>query len=283
MIDLPQKIEGFRDFIASWILKEEDEAIIIDVGPASTINLLDKALKEIGVKDVKYILLTHIHIDHAGGVGDFLSLYPKAKVIVNEKGKKHLINPEKLWNGSLETLGRIALSYGKIRGLKEKNFAEKIESSYDIEIIYTPGHASHHQCFIVEDILFAGESAGVYYDKVFKEDNYYLRPSTPPKFILEKAISSLEKLRNLGRKSICFGHYGMHSNSIEIINTAIKQLESWTNVVREYPGGAKNILLSLDDKFSNYKHLPEDIKKREDFFIENTLAGMREYVERIKS
>ena len=86
LVDLPQKIEGFRKFISSWVLKSDSKAVVVDVGPSSTVEKLVESLNFLGIKDVEYVLLTHIHIDHAGGLGDFFQYFPNAKVVVHEKG-----------------------------------------------------------------------------------------------------------------------------------------------------------------------------------------------------
>ena len=101
LIDLDQKLPGFRKFISSWLYTKDHKNIIIDPGPTSTIPVLEKALADLNIHKVDYILLTHIHIDHAGGTGLLLSKFPDSKVLCHPMGIPHMINPEKLWQGSL--------------------------------------------------------------------------------------------------------------------------------------------------------------------------------------
>jgi len=86
LVDLPQKLEGFRRFISSWVIKNDDEAVLVDVGPSSTIPKLLESLKYLEIKRVPYVLLTHIHLDHAGGIHGILEKFPDARVVVHEKG-----------------------------------------------------------------------------------------------------------------------------------------------------------------------------------------------------
>ena len=285
LVDLPQKMKGFRNFISSWILKEGERALIVHVGPASTIRLLEKSLEGLGVKRVEYVLLTHIHIDHAGGLGDFLSLHPEAKVVVSEKGKKHLVNPEALWKGSLKVLGEIAKSYGEIKPVKESCFTNKVDfAGYEVEIIETPGHAPHHLSFVIDDYLFLGEACGVHQPL---EDDFYMRPATPPKFYYDVYLSSLEKLKSLGERTALFGHFGMQKSSKKVIDEAERQINLWVEVVEENIGKSreqiKQELLERDKRFSNYWKLEEDVRAREDIFIANAIEGISGYVKGAKA
>jgi len=289
LVDLPINLEGFRKFISSWVFRNENKAMIVDVGPKSAIPKLIEALNFLKIKEVEYVLLTHIHLDHAGGIAEFLMQHPEAKVVVSEFGKKHLINPEKLWKASLDTLGNIAEAYGKPRGIEESCIyeGEIIFAGNRVEIVKTPGHAPHHQSYIYGEFLFAGEAFGVHMPL---KNDYYLRPATPPRFEYEIAVSSIEKLISLGSKRVCFGHFGFKRDSLEIAERSLKQLKLWVSTVyeimcrrdvrdeEEVAKLAKRELLEKDSKFSNYRLLDEDIKRREDFFIKNTLKGIQHYV-----
>ncbi|MEM1578592.1 MAG: MBL fold metallo-hydrolase [Archaeoglobaceae archaeon] len=289
LIDLPQKIEGFRKFISSWVVKNGSNAMLIDVGPRATVLKLIEALNYLGIRKVEYVLLTHIHLDHSGGIAEVLSQYPSAKLVAHETSYPHLINPERLWKASLEALGEIAEVYGKPNAIEESRiYRGEVEfRGKKVEIIKTPGHAPHHQSYIFGEFLFAGEVAGVHMPL---KNDYYLRPATPPRFMYEVAIASLEKLLTLGSKRVCFAHFGFKRDSVEIVERAIKQLKLWVSTVydivcrrdvrdeKEIARIAREELLEKDSKFSNYKLLDEDIKKREDFFINNTLKGIQQYV-----
>lgn len=289
LIDLPQKIEGFRKFISSWVVKDGSNAMLIDVGPRATVPKLIEALNYLGIRRVEYVLLTHIHLDHSGGIAEVLSQYPSAKLVAHEISYPHLINPERLWKASLEAIGEVAEVYGKPNAIEESRIykGDVDFGGKKVEIIKTPGHAPHHQSYIFGEFLFLGEVAGVH---MSLKNDYYLRPATPPKFNYEAAIASLEKILALGSKRVCFGHFGFKRDSIEIVERAMKQLKLWVSTVydivcrrdirdeNEIARIAKEELLEKDSKFSNYRLLDDDIKKREDFFIANTLKGIQQYV-----
>lgn len=289
LLDLPQSKEGFRKFISSWIIKDSSNALIIDIGSTSTIHLLQQALISLGIKNVEYILLTHIHIDHAGGIGDFLELYPEAKVILNEAGERHLLNPNKLWESSKKVLGDLADVYGRIKAIPESSIykGELKFAGQEIQIIYSPGHAVHHQSYIFDDFVFAGEAAGVYQSL---EREFYLRPATPPEFDYRISDSSIDKLMAIGNKKLCYGHFGQREDSLEMLRISKEQLKRWVDVVKEQAKrfehereiiiGSKEELLKRDPIFSRYILLDEDIRKREDFFVERSLRGILGYIDK---
>lgn len=287
LVDLPQNVRGFRRFIGSWVLKEDDNALLVDVGPANTIPLLDGALRELGIRRVEYVLLTHIHLDHAGGIGHLVELHPEVKVVVHERGAKHLMNPEKLWAASRRVLGELALVYGEIKPVPRRNLhTGKIEfGGFDVEILATPGHAPHHQSYAVGDYLFTGDSAGVF----IEGEKPYLRPATPPRFIKELYVDSLEKMLRLGRKRICFAHFGMHDNSREILRKHRNQIELWVEVMRDAMETAGSMeeavdaawreLLENDELLSAYPALERDVQERERRNARTSLIGIYRYLQ----
>jgi glyoxylase-like metal-dependent hydrolase (beta-lactamase superfamily II) len=114
LIELPQLRKGYASFIGSWVLQRDATTILVDPGPSSTIPLLLQGLEALKIEALNTILLTHIHIDHAGGTGLLLEHYPEATVICHPKGIDHLITPEKLWKNTKKVLGDLATMYGPI-------------------------------------------------------------------------------------------------------------------------------------------------------------------------
>lgn len=286
LIPLDQKLTGFRNFISTWLYKSRELVFLVDPGPTSSIGQLICALQEIGVKRIDYILLTHIHIDHAGGTGALLEHYPDAGVICHPAAIAHMISPGKLWKGSLKNLGVIAESYGEIipAAAAAIEFKDRIETSDGaIRVFETPGHAVHHLCFHFQDYLFAGEVAGIIHGL---KQGFYARPATPPRFELETSLSSLDKVIALDFSMICFGHYGFRTDGKKALEDSRKQLSLWVEVVKnQMKKGQENledrIIASLkmqDPAFANIKYLPEDIRQREIYFVGNSLKGMRQYL-----
>jgi len=284
-IDLDQPgQEGFRQFISSWLCITDSFSVVVDPGPLSTIPLLVKELRQHGVSRLDYILLTHIHIDHAGGSGALLREFPGAMVICHPDGIRHLIEPEKLWQGSQKVLGRLAELYGEIVAVPGESilFSENIGEG-EIRAFLTPGHAQHHCCFLVDDLLFAGEVAGV---RCPLDGAIFIRPATPPRFILEVALNSLDRMIALGPQRMVFAHYGMVETALQHLQIARDQLLLWVRCVADISADGSadfeervvSRLTEADHHYRNVVLLPPDIRARESYFLGNTLKGMAEYV-----
>ena len=160
-LDMPNE-PGFRNFMNAWLCSDRQMTFLVDPGPLATLPQLLQGLEDCQVETLDYILLTHIHIDHAGATGAVLEHFPEARVICHPDGIAHLVNPAKLWAGSRKVLGRLADAYGEILAVPEKQigFAEEIGSPR-LRAFLTPGHAPHHCCYLFDDLLFAGEVAAV--------------------------------------------------------------------------------------------------------------------------
>lgn len=286
LIALDQKMTGFRNFIGAWLYKSDAIAFLVDPGPRYSVNQLTGILKKIGVRRLDYILLTHIHIDHAGGTGALLAHYPEARIICHPRAVSHMVSPQNLWQGSLKNLGVIAESYGEIIPVPTGaiEFRDRIETpSGDIKAIDTPGHAVHHLCFQFQDYLFAGEAAGIIN---CLHQGIYARPTTPPIFKLKTSLSSIDRIMALDVSMICFGHYGFRTDVKQALTTAQSQLLNWVEMVKnQLEKGEDNLdkriiegLKTKDPSFANITYLPEDIRRREIYFIGNSLKGMKEYL-----
>jgi glyoxylase-like metal-dependent hydrolase (beta-lactamase superfamily II) len=286
LVDLDQPLEGFRNFIGCWIYQVEGTVILVDPGPRSTVPVLLNALKTKGVGKIDYILLTHVHVDHAGGAGLLLSDFPEAKVICHPHGIRHMVDPKKLWENSKKVLGHVAETYGEIAAIPERNIGYQDfipAGKTNICVLQTPGHAPHHLSFKIGPILFAGEVAGVHYPL---QEGLYLRLVTPPVFEYEIFKASLEKVSTLNISHICFGHYGHRCEVKEVFETALHQLDNWLAIVEKHlrqgsePFEEKVFanLLENDRGLSYYTALPADIQSREKYFSMNSIKGMREYI-----
>jgi glyoxylase-like metal-dependent hydrolase (beta-lactamase superfamily II) len=282
LIELPQPRKGYESFIGSWVLRRDAMNVLVDPGPRSTIPLLLQSLEALKVETLETILLTHIHIDHAGGTGLLLERYPEAVVICHPKGIEHLIDPERLWKNTKKVLGDLAGMYGPISAVPASRirFQENIDvGAASIRVLMTPGHAAHHLCFHIDDILFAGEALGVYYQF---DKNWYLRPATPPVFRPDVYRQSISKLANLDVFHLCFGHYGYSSDVQAIFDTALEQLERWLDVVEMHVKSGRikstnqilRTLLKKDPTLAAYPKLPKSVQARERYFCQNSITGM---------
>jgi glyoxylase-like metal-dependent hydrolase (beta-lactamase superfamily II) len=286
-IDLDQpSLEGFRRFISSWLYRGEKFTLLVDPGPLSTIPHLVKEMRRLGVERLDHILLTHIHIDHAGGTGALLREFPEAKVICHPEGIRHLVAPAKLWEGSRKVLGKLLTDvYGEILPVPaDKIGFQDIVGETGVRAFLTPGHAQHHLCFLLEDLLFAGEVAGV---RSEVPEGIYMRPATPPRFALEVALDSLDRMIALAPRTMVFAHHGLADDAADHLQIARRQLLLWVQGVAETASADESKreealfrwLLERDEIYRNIHQLPQDIHARERIFLGNTLRGMSEYVE----
>jgi glyoxylase-like metal-dependent hydrolase (beta-lactamase superfamily II) len=284
-IDLDQaSLPGFRRFISSWCWQTAGYRLLADPGPASSIPYLLRELRNAGIEQLDYILLTHIHIDHAGGTGELLKEFPMAQVVCHPDGVRHMVDPARLWQGSLKVLGKTAEAYGEIVPVPAEKiaFSEQIGET-GIRSYLTPGHAQHHCCYLVDDLLFAGELCGVRSEVA---QGIYMRPATPPRFILEVALDSIQRMIALAPQRMIFAHHGLVGDAPTHLNIGKNQLQLWVRgaAASAHLDGEERVrafydwLIERDRNFALIDQLPEDIQGREREFIGNSLRGMAEYV-----
>jgi len=303
LVDLDQDLVGQRRFISCWVRALPDLAYVVDPGPPATGGRLIRALEDLGVGRLDYILLTHIHLDHAGTTAAVLARWPEARVICHPRAREHLVEPSRLWEGSLAVLREKARVYGRPRPVPAAALADHAEAERrGIAVVETPGHAPHHVCFVHGGSLYVGEAAGTFSALGGGADTAepYLRPATPPVFRLEVARASLERLLGLRPEPtrVLFAHHGLYAGDVPgILKTARDQLALWVGVCREVAaarGGLPDAgdaaaeaelmdaivhaLLRRDAFFARGADLPADIRERERDFTRQTLRGMLGYL-----
>lgn len=303
LVDLDQDdphLPGQRRFISCWVWATDELSFVVDPGPPSTGDLLLTALDELGLAGLDFVLLTHIHLDHAGTTARVLERFPDARVVCHERGRRHLVDPARLWEGSLAVLREKARAYGEPLPVPENALADfKEAAARGIETIPTPGHAAHHVAFRHGSRLFLGEAAGTYatLGRGCDTAEPYLRPATPPRFELEVAQASLDRLLALEPvpEQLLFAHHGRHCGDARgVLTAAREQLGSWVGTMQtcaDSSGGlpapeAEEIffarvieaLVARDPHLARMSDLPEDIRTREADFIRQTLRGMLGYL-----
>ena len=298
LIDLDQDLVGQRRFISCWALLTPGLSFVVDPGPPATGNRLLAALEALGCTRLDFILLTHIHLDHAGTTAAVLERWPQARVICHRRARPHLEDPARLWAGSLAVLGDKALVYGQPAPVPATALADDAEAeARGIRVIATPGHAAHHVCFLHGDRLFLGEAAGTYATLGRGPDTPepYLRPATPPAFRLEVARRSLDTLLALDPlpTELLFAHHGRHTGDARaLLGAARAQLGLWVDTCRAVraaagPAAVPGPLLDTiaaelvrrDPHYARGAALPPDIREREREFTRQTLRGMLGYLE----
>jgi len=283
LLDPKLPIPGYSRFIGSYLVLGTKNAVI-DPGPASAKPGLLAALAKAGVQpqDIDYILLTHVHIDHAGGTGAVIKDLCNATVVAHSRAHPHLVNPAQLWNASLKTLGELALKYGPIEPVPESRIidaADRMQLDLGggkiMEVYLTPGHAVHHLSLFDSSTrtLIAGEASGVCVNGV-------IRPATPPPFKLEETMASLERLIELSPDRICYGHFGCYDNGLARLKLYKEKLLLWYGVIKlEISRGTRPeaILTELKQKDGDLAYLDklnENEYAREMVLLNNSIYGM---------
>ncbi|HRK91373.1 MAG TPA: MBL fold metallo-hydrolase [Anaerolineales bacterium] len=219
--------------IASYLIKYSDGAILIESGPGSVLPALEAALAKEGLstRDITHVLLTHIHLDHAGASG-WLSRQG-AEVYVHPNGAPHLLNPEKLIASATRIYGEMMDKlWGEFLPVEQdklkvpKDAEEIVIGNLRFLPVNTPGHAEHHYSYIFEDICFSGDVGGV------RIPGYaYLRaPMPPPELHFGRWRESLARLRSLKFARIAPTHFGIFEDAVwqlDELDKTLAAMETW--------------------------------------------------------
>lgn len=220
---------GRPQVIASYLIRDSDSVVLVESGPGSTLTQLQAGLAAEGLsaRDVTHVLLTHIHLDHAGAAGWLAA--QGAEIYVHPVGAPHMLNPEKLLASATRIYGdRMDYLWGEFLPVPEN----KLHVATDGEAIKignlefiphnTPGHAEHHFAYQFEDLIFCGDVGGV------RIPGYqYLRvPMPPPELHIERWRESIAKLRALDPARLAPTHFGIYNNVTWHLNELEKGLDS---------------------------------------------------------
>ncbi len=279
---------GVEGYLTVYIIEyEKGKALVVDPGPSSSVGRVKDALEKLELTPAM-VFLTHIHLDHAGGVGDLVRCYRDLKVLVHPRGVKHLRDPSRLWESSVKVLGDIALGYGEPVPVPDNNLVASSDGQVlslgdlRIKVSFTPGHASHHQCFVEEKtkLLFSGDAAGMFLEKL----QAYI-PATPPPFDYMLYIESLNKLKRELPRYIAFPH-----NTIKAIDGLLDKHEAqvrlWMSIISEHVRRgileAESIIKAIAEQDENARKVLESgVKLFSDACI-GSIVGMIKYAEKGK-
>jgi glyoxylase-like metal-dependent hydrolase (beta-lactamase superfamily II) len=236
VIPLDLNFQGRQHAIASYLIRHADGAILIESGPSSTLSGLQAGLASEGLSahDVTHVLLTHIHLDHAGAAGWLAR--QGAQIYVHPVGAPHMLHPEKLIESATRIYGdRMESLWGEFLPVpREKLVVPQNEETIEIgnlrfTPIHTPGHAEHHYAYLFEEICFSGDVGGV------RIPGFpYLRvPMPPPELHLERWHESIARLRKLNFKTIAPTHFGMYDDVAWHLDELEKGLNSASRWLEE--------------------------------------------------
>ena len=236
------RMHGGDGITAAFLLRGEQTALI-ETGPKSSYKVVRGALQALGVDHLDWIVVTHIHLDHAGAAGTLAHDFPEATIVVHSLGAPHLISPAKLWASAGRIYGsEMDRLWGGIDPISEHRI-RAIDDGDELDLgdrklraVDTPGHARHHHTLIDDStgIAFCGDALGVRLPDVG-----VVRPATPPpEFQLKDAVKSIERIRSLAPSALWLTHFGSAESGRQPLDVdaacdaAIESLRTWEQWVR---------------------------------------------------
>ena len=239
VFQIDTRMAGYPGITAGYLIRGS-RPCLVETGTAPSAPVVRDALRMLGVgpSDLASVVVTHIHLDHAGGAGDIAAMYPAAEIVVHNRGARHLADPSRLmasakmvYGDALDRLfGTLApVPADRIRALDDTGSVD-LGGGRTLASHYSPGHAKHHVGLLDSHSgdLYVGDAAGVYIP-----DTGDLRPATPPPdFDLAVALSSLRLFSSLEPSRLLFSHYGPTSDVAAVLERSAEELSVWVAETR---------------------------------------------------
>jgi glyoxylase-like metal-dependent hydrolase (beta-lactamase superfamily II) len=281
---------GWEHMTAGYLITGP-RPVLVETGSQSSVGVLLEALAALGLEpdDLAGVAVTHIHLDHAGGVGDVARAFPGATVYVHEKGARHLADPSRLVDSASRVYGPLLDSlYGRLDPTPADRIhvlgdGEQIDigGGRQLVAIDSPGHAKHHLGLHDSDsgLLFAGDAVGVRLPDVG-----VLRPATPPPdFDLEQALTSLGRFAERSPSGIALAHYGVvPSDPAALLAEARETLQSWADEAERAWREGEDIATALGQRFAaDLNGFDADKRKKLETLngVHSNAAGFRRWLE----
>ncbi len=239
IVAIDTEMAGLTGLVAGYLIPGERPAVF-ETGPATVAQTLADGLAQLGLdrSDVATFVVSHIHLDHAGGAGDLVEMFPNATVVCHEQGARHMADPSKLMASAQRVFGPKMALFGalkpvpadRLRAVDEGDVID-VGGGRTLDVMYAPGHARHHMA--VQDsssgVLFVGDSMGVYLPEAG-----VLRPATPPPdFDLELALRTLARYRERDPSGLYLTHFGPAPADRDLLAEASEKLIGFGEIVRE--------------------------------------------------
>lgn len=281
----------FGDMFGGWLTEFDNRTFLIDCGVGSGGPSLARRLRErLGDRPLDLVLLTHIHLDHSGGLADIFSLWPEARALTHAKGIRHLAEPARLWESTREVMGELADMYGQPKPLDPGRFIPHNQVDIPgLTIFETPGHAPHHLSFRLGETLFLGEAGGCPY---YHQGRLLNRPATPPRYFPTTTLASIQRLLDEPDGRAYGGHTHPAVPAHECLRVSRDQLLFWEEFVRRAESARRpgedyrrfldrltEGLFAEDPNLSPLNELPAMDLWRERYFMRNSVEGFVKYLE----
>jgi glyoxylase-like metal-dependent hydrolase (beta-lactamase superfamily II) len=239
---------GYQGITAGYLIRSS-RPCLVETGTSTSAPVVRAALAALGIgpDDLATVVVTHIHLDHAGGAGDMAAAYPGAEVVVHEKGARHLTDPSRLlasarmvYGDALDVLfgGMVPVQASRLRTLDDVGVVD-LGDGRRLESYYSPGHARHHVGLLdsLSGDLYVGDAAGIYIPETGD-----LRPATPPPdFDLGVALASIARFAALGPSRLLFSHYGPLLDPASALERSAEELSVWVSETRAARGAGMNL------------------------------------------
>jgi glyoxylase-like metal-dependent hydrolase (beta-lactamase superfamily II) len=239
VFQIDTRMAGYDGITAGYLIRG-DRPCLVETGTAPSAPIVSDALASLGVgpDDLATVVVTHIHLDHAGGTGDIAGMFPAAEVVVHELGARHLADPSRLmasarmvYGDELDDLfGILAPTPAERIRTVERTGVVDLGGGRRLESHYSPGHAKHHVGLIdsVSGDLYVGDAAGIYI-----QETGDMRPATPaPDFDLEVALESLRTFAALQPTRLLFSHFGPVTAVEETLDRSAAEIRLWVDETR---------------------------------------------------
>ncbi|HKG43814.1 MAG TPA: MBL fold metallo-hydrolase [Gaiellaceae bacterium] len=224
---------GRERVIGSYLLETDDGLALQDCGPTTCAAELNARLAERGLelRDLRHLLLSHIHLDHAGATGVLVREHPGLQVHVSEVGAPHLVDPSRLERSARRLYGDdFDRLWGELAPVPEANVHPVGERVLGLDCFPTPGHAGHHVCYLDADgTLYAGDAAGVR----IQPSEFVLPPTPPPELDLEAWERTLDELDRRRPQRLALIHFGVAGDVERHLSELRRRLREWAERVRD--------------------------------------------------
>ena len=221
--------QGAERVIGSYLLATSDGPALFDCGPSTCVDRLKEGLAERGVelRDVRHLLLSHIHLDHAGAAGMLVREHPGLQVHVSEIGAPHLVDPARLEQSARRLYGdTFDTLWGELAPVPQDNVNVVGERVAGLDCFPTPGHASHHVCYLDgHGLLYAGDAAGVR----IQPYRSVLPPTPPPEFDLDAWLGTLDEIERRRPERLALIHFGIADDPDRHLDELRTRLSEWVS------------------------------------------------------
>jgi glyoxylase-like metal-dependent hydrolase (beta-lactamase superfamily II) len=283
-------VQMFRqEAFGAIYLIDDDRKAIIETATSWDANRILEAVRSFGLKpaDIDALVVSHIHLDHAGGAGFLLAEMPRAKVYVHPRGLKHLVDPTRLVASAREALGpEEAEIFGTMKPIPAERLVPATDrgrldlGKHSLVFFDSPGHAPHELTILDErnQCVYTGDAAGLY----FPGDEILMPIAPAPGFDLEMNLETFRRILSLKPRALLFSHYGPHTKPKAAIEAMMAAYPEWARVVREKLGsiGEEGVLRELYDMSCRAaKRYPRDFLERR---IRVSITGLAAYHERME-